>query len=243
MRLSFGPGLWTLVCALTLSWGVPGWTMSSDEVLDKLERAQSLVKSLSAQLEETIVMKGSLQGQAMTGRLIWSQPNNIHLQFEKPTAQTIVCDGKLLWVYTPALNQVLRQDMQSSDLLKQFQFQLGQEVKQMRERFTVTLQGQERLEGAVCHILKMVPKQKKGFSRKGYYEVKLWVSEASWIPVKSMATMGVGSQLVLRLKGLKVNPAVAPGLFNFKPPSWTEVMDGMMLLAPGSMDGGKPVKP
>jgi len=206
------------------------WALTPNEILDKLDQAQQKTKTLSGEMEENVAVRGTLQSQSLSGRLIWENPNKIFLQFDKPTPETFVCDGKTLWIYLPALNQAMRQDMNSSELLKQFQFQLGAEVRDMRERFAITPAGEETLDGSLCHILKLVPR--RSVKSKSYFEVKLWISEALWLPVKSMAYTINGTVVSMRLKKLKTNPAVKEELFTFHPPAGVEVIDGFLMMAP-----------
>jgi outer membrane lipoprotein carrier protein len=206
--------------------------LSVDEVLANMEKGQAGLKAISAELQERLTLRGSLQSQDIRGHVILEKPNKIHVQFDKPTPQLFVCDGSVVWLYTPALNQVLRQKTAGSDLLKQFELQLGQEIKNLKEQFTITKLREETLDGKTAHVLKLVPRSARKNSRN-YYEARIWVAEPSWFPVKSAGYMANGSQLTLKLSRIVVNPAIPAGQFTFKPPSGVEVIDVSQLL--GSM--------
>ncbi len=204
-------------------------TLTTEEILGHLSKTEAM--SLSAELSETIKLRQSLQEEKIVGSIIIERPNKIFINFRKPSAQTFVSDGKVAWLYTPELNQVIRQNIDSSEVLKQFAFQLGQEVSQLQERYQISVLGEERSADGNSYILKLVPKKKNS---KTYHEVKLWVNESGWMPTQTLIYTASGSMFSIKLDRVKLNPSINAGQFNFKVPSGVEVIDGALLAPTGT---------
>ena len=69
-------------------------------------------------LEATFVQISNQMGMQLeqTGKVFLAKPKNIRWEFQTPSEQLILSDGKELWVYTPAANQaILSEDMSQSN--------------------------------------------------------------------------------------------------------------------------------
>lgn len=208
--------------------------MTINKILDRVEKAQTGTKAFSADYEETISMRASLQSQKLTGHVLLERPSNLYLTIKEPVSQTVVSDGKTGWLYMPEQDQVVKQDLSASPYFKQFEFILGNEAKVLKENYLITKIKDESLDGMAAHVIKLAPKSKGRY----YFEVKLWFAEPDWLPMKTQAYLTNGSSITMRLKNIKLNPAIKPGQFTFKPPPGTDIIDGDQLLK----DMGMPVK-
>ncbi|HEX6212950.1 MAG TPA: outer membrane lipoprotein carrier protein LolA [Methylomirabilota bacterium] len=79
---------------------------SLDEVIKNIETAYGRINDLKADFSQTAFNKSLNQSIPAQGTVYLKKGGKLRWEFADPTPQQIVSDGKTLWVYTPALNQV-----------------------------------------------------------------------------------------------------------------------------------------
>src|SRR5207247_1008674 len=77
-----------------------------DQVVRDLEEAYSRMLDLRAEFTQTAFNKSLNQTIPAEGTVYLKKGGKLRWEYKEPTPQAIVSDGKKLWVYTPALNQV-----------------------------------------------------------------------------------------------------------------------------------------
>lgn len=77
-----------------------------DDVVRDLEGAYSRMTDLRAEFTQTAFNKSLNQTIPAQGAVYLKKGGKLRWEYKEPTPQEIVSDGKKLWVYTPALNQV-----------------------------------------------------------------------------------------------------------------------------------------
>ncbi len=83
-----------------------GQTSSLDEVIKNIEAAYGRINDLKAEFSQTAFNKSLNQSIPAQGTVYLKKGGKLRWEFADPTPQQIVSDGKTVWVYTPALNQV-----------------------------------------------------------------------------------------------------------------------------------------
>jgi outer membrane lipoprotein carrier protein len=83
-----------------------GQTPSLDEVIKNVEAAYGRINDLKAEFSQTAFNKSLNQSIPAQGTVYLKKGGKLRWEFADPTPQQIVSDGKTVWVYTPALNQV-----------------------------------------------------------------------------------------------------------------------------------------
>jgi len=83
-----------------------GQTPSLDEVIKNIEAAYGRINDLKAEFSQTAFNKSLNQSIPAQGTVYLKKGGKLRWEFADPTPQQIVSDGKTVWVYTPALNQV-----------------------------------------------------------------------------------------------------------------------------------------
>src|SRR5437867_4460221 len=76
------------------------------DVVRDLEAAYSRVTDLRAEFTQTAFNKSLNQTIPAQGTVYLKKGGRLRWEYTEPTPQEIVSDGRKLWVYTPALNQV-----------------------------------------------------------------------------------------------------------------------------------------
>ena len=90
--------------ALVTPSAVPAETLG--DVVRDLEAAYSRVTDLRAEFTQTAFNKSLNQTIPAQGTVYLKKGGRLRWEYTEPTPQEIVSDGRKLWVYTPALNQV-----------------------------------------------------------------------------------------------------------------------------------------
>ncbi|MES1189614.1 MAG: outer membrane lipoprotein chaperone LolA [Steroidobacter sp.] len=71
-----------------------------------LDRFLNGLQSLQSDFVQTVQDNRDQVIEKSTGKLAIRRPGKFRWDYDKPNAQTIVCDGKRIWVYDPELQQV-----------------------------------------------------------------------------------------------------------------------------------------
>src|SRR5437879_12329957 len=77
-----------------------------DDVVRDLEGTYSRMIDLRAEFTQTAFNKSLNQTIPAQGTVYLKKGGKLRWEYQEPTPQEIISDGKKLWVYTPALNQV-----------------------------------------------------------------------------------------------------------------------------------------
>src|SRR5213592_4926106 len=95
-----------VVAGLVLAAPSAGPAATLDDVVRDLEGTYSRMLDLRAEFTQTAFNKSLNQTIPAEGTVYLKKGGKLRWEYKEPTPQAIVSDGKKLWVYTPALNQV-----------------------------------------------------------------------------------------------------------------------------------------
>src|SRR5213594_5010482 len=95
-----------VVAGLVLAAPSAGPAATLDDVVRDLEGTYSRMIDLRAEFTQTAFNKSLNQTIPAEGTVYLKKGGKLRWEYKEPTPQAIVSDGKKLWVYTPALNQV-----------------------------------------------------------------------------------------------------------------------------------------
>jgi chaperone LolA len=189
-----------------------------DAVLARLERAEKEIHSLRFDFSQTTTL--ALDGRAVVSRgtASFERPNRFRLEMSSPEVQTIVSDGKVLWVYLPARAQVLRDSM--DNWFRSAGFPKGltpfrMDVSEMKKKYRFVLE-----EDGPKPVLSLTPIEGESLE----YTLRLWVNLETGLAEKTeLASENVTA--VVTVGNVRVNPARDPGAFRFVPPPDASVME------------------
>jgi outer membrane lipoprotein carrier protein len=103
------------------------------------------------------------------GRLCQQQPNLFMMRFSEPAGDRVIADGKDFCQYTPSTDakQAICIPMSRAGNAYDFHREF---LERPAEKYNLTLEGQEAVDGAQTHRVLLVPKQ-----AAGYRQAKLWI--------------------------------------------------------------------
>jgi hypothetical protein len=80
-----------------------------NEVLVKIRKTQAARKAMKLNIEIETKYTDANTSQIVKGTAFILKPDKFRVRYSEPADQTLISDGKLMWVYTPVLNQVIKQ--------------------------------------------------------------------------------------------------------------------------------------
>ncbi|GAB4088432.1 LolA family protein [Hydrogenophaga soli] len=188
--------------------------------LKDLENFLSGTRAGSAAFTQTVTAP-SRAGQAAPrtktsgGRFEFQRPDRFRFEYSRPFEQTIVADGKTLWLFDRDLNQVTQKPQaQALGSAPAALVTSSASLSKLAEVFELS----DEPEAQGLSWAKAVPRQADGTLRSvrvGFADGQLAVLEME---------DSFGQRSVLKFEGFKANPAFEAGHFNFKPPPGADVL-------------------
>src|SRR5919197_1032092 len=186
---------------------------SLDEVVRALEAAYSQMTDLRADFSQTAFNKSLNQTIPAQGTVYLKKGGKLRWEYKEPTPQEIVSDGKRLWVYTPALNQVNVGDAPEALAGPAGSFLAG--LGRLRAVFSVRFLNPARPQDADGHwVLDLTPKQPLPTLAR----LVLTVDRKTWEVRQAVVYDQFENTVTMRFTGVAINSSLPDGLFTFVAP-------------------------
>lgn len=205
-----------IIFALSIST-VRAQDTSPTQVLDEVQKKYSSVNDAQAKFSQKVSFKYAKIEQSFTGTVKMKKGNRYRIESQQ---QTLVTDGKTVWLYTPSTKQVLI-DAYKNDphTFSPDRFLLG-----LPKNFQATLLSEDAKSVGADYVLKLAPKANSE-STKLFKSLKVWVAEKDW-SVRKIEYIDLNdTRTVYTLSGLQFDDGVPDDVFHFTPPANTEVVD------------------
>ena len=131
--------------------------------------------------------------------------------------QVLVTDGRTLWSYSEADNQVVVQDYASEDL----GFSIGQVFTDYLSVFRATGATRATIGGVRHDVIALVPREAGSSVR----DATLYVRADDAVPTRVRVHDVNGATLAFDLSNVQLNPSIAEDLFTFRYPRGVDVVD------------------
>ncbi|MGJ7542862.1 outer membrane lipoprotein chaperone LolA [Variovorax sp. LT1R16] len=187
--------------------------------MESLEAFVKNVKSGRAEFTQTVTAP-QRQGEpsrakVSTGTFAFQRPGQFKFDYQKPFAQTIVADGKTLWLYDADLNQVTqRAQAQALGSTPAALIAAAPDLRSLQADFT--LESAPERDG--LQWVKATPKAKDG-QLQGI-QVGFQGDALAALEIQD----SFGQRSVLKFSKVEVNPALPAGSFAFKAPAGADVL-------------------
>jgi outer membrane lipoprotein carrier protein len=189
--------------------------LSLDEILKRLESRYS-APGFSAHFFQTSTLKAMDITETASGTMVVKRPGMMHWTYEKPDKQVIVTDGKNLWIYRPADNQVtvgsapsFFGDGKGASFLSN--------IQSLRKTFNVTL---EKMDAGQDYVLKLVPMDKSYDPSS----VLLMVSSDTFDIGEVVTYNSYGDETHIELSDIQMEQNLDDSQFKFTIPQGAEVV-------------------
>jgi outer membrane lipoprotein carrier protein len=185
------------------------------EVVRKLQARYDATKDFTADFTQTVEAATLGQPLQSTGLVFFKRPGRMRWEFVAPEKQTIVADGKTLWVYQPESHQVLKAPFRAAfQSATPLSFLLG--VGELARDFDATLVAAK----PDAIRLKLVPKHEHEIG-----VLVLDVSPKTYDILAAEVTDPLGNVTRLKFSNMKRDVGLDDAKFTFRAPPGTDVVE------------------
>lgn len=189
--------------------------LSLSEIMDKVEKRYDVVDFSSYFVQESTLKAMDITDVA-SGSIFVKRPGMMRWEYDKPDRQTIITDGKTLWVYKPDDNQVMIGkapsffgDGKGAGFLS--------DMKLIREQFKVSF---EKEKSDHDYVIKLLPKE----PTVGITKIYLAISKITFKIKKIITLNEYDDETIIELINSKFNLNLDKSLFSFIVPEGTDVI-------------------
>jgi len=184
----------------------------ADDGADRAQRYLDAVTSLSAHFSQTISDPSGKMLQTSEGTLQLKRPGRFRWDYAPPHEQLVIGDGKRLWLYDPALEQVTVKTLDAT--LGSTPAMLLSGTAKLRDAYDVV----RNYEQEGLSWVELAPRDSQG----DFAGVRLAFSGAELQRME--LTDSLDQVTRIELSDVQHNPALADDLFTFVPPAGTDVV-------------------
>ena len=202
--------------SLCLAWPAFGAGVDTAALLQAVQERYNRAQTLQVLFQQTYSM-GKRGSRTESGELFLRRPGRMRWQYDSPKGKLFLSDGKEMYLYTPASNQVQEMKVRDSeDMRAPLAFLLGRlDFWRDFQRFV------SRPEESDVRITAQ-PKS----DRAPYSEVEFVVTPSH--EIRYLRVTGQDQSVMeFRFMHEKLNPPLAESLFRFVPPPGAEVIEGV----------------
>jgi outer membrane lipoprotein-sorting protein len=187
-------------------------------VLSMMDRSAEDFKSLTAALDH-IKYTAVVQDTSTESGEIWVRKDaKMRIDFQTPDPRTIIRNGDNLYIYTPKINRVEEYNIGKNRAMADQYLALGfgTRVENLRKNYSLSLTGEEELDGHKTAVLELVPNSDE--VKRQISKIQMWVDESSWLPIQQkFFETGSGDYFVSRYTKVMKNLKLGDGKFK---PDW-----------------------
>ncbi len=187
---------------------------SLNHVVDKLQANYGRMKDYRAHFTQVTKIKAYPRPQKSSGEVFYKKPGKMRWNYDSPEKQEIVTDGKTVYMYTPALNQVMKAgfaETGQSRVAEAFLSGMGN----LKRDFNITTEKS----GEDYNVL-LLPKD----GTDNFMSLKLTVDGKTFHVKRSEMTDIYENVTIVTFSALKVNGGLKNKLFDFKIPKGVDVV-------------------
>ncbi len=188
-----------------------------EDVMKLVQAADKNITTLQFGYRQEISYTLTNEKQVNTGTVSFLKPDSLYLTQTKPLEQTIVADGKKVWIYTPSYKQVIEDDWKkwaNNSMVPASLVNFGKGWDDLKKQYTFSYMGSEGTD----YILSLTPAAGK---KNNLFEIMLWINSASGMPVR-IVLKGENVSVTTQIMDQKINPTLDKKIFKFTAPPGVE---------------------
>jgi outer membrane lipoprotein-sorting protein len=188
------------------------WTL--DNVLKQLDTQAAEFHSLTADIERTKVTVVVNDKSTQSGQIFVRSDGKMRIELTQPDPQTILRDGDNFYIYNPKIHRVEEYNLgKKKSVVDQFLLLgFGTSGKSLNESYSITLHGEETLDGHKVILLELLPKTDE--VKRQLSKIQLWFDESTWLPVQQQFyETGSGDYFIIRYKNVARNVRIPDSQF------------------------------
>lgn len=194
-----------------------------DRILARFDQVQDSVHTMSAEFVETTENKLLKEPLSASGTFYLTKPASVMWEYKSPEEMRFVIDKDLYVGYFPTRKKVEKRDVHRwSEQIFRF-FGLGQGSAELKKFYEIRTEDPgPDMKGSYLLVLDPVKRRVK----KRVEEVRMWVDDATMLPVRVQYLGKDGYTRVIRFRNLKLNPEIAAGVYTVQIPPDFKVTTG-----------------
>ncbi|MCX7021223.1 MAG: outer membrane lipoprotein carrier protein LolA [bacterium] len=205
-----------VVASLLVFTAVLAGDLTTSEVVARVKASYASARTFTCDVRR-VTASGMLgQRHVMRGTMTSLLPDEFRIDYVSPFEQSLVCNGKTVWLYTPRNNQVIVSSVEDYAEREM----LGDLIGYFERDYSYELAGEEDVDGRNTVVLKMTALSPDYPYPRG----RLWVDPETWLPAEVELTDDIGNTISYRLSNIQLNAAVDRSTFDFTPPPGVEVV-------------------
>lgn len=187
--------------------------MADETAVERLSGLLDKMDSLDAGFQQRILDSRGARLQEVDGNLSLKRPGQFYWETENPYPQTVVSDGRVLWLFDPDLEQVTIQNLDQS-VSRTPAMLLSGDVESITEKFDVI----KVRDGGLEEFL-LRPKEEDSL----FEELRLSFSD-QWL-TSLLLVDSLGQRTAIDLKETRFNQHQTEGRFTFVVPDGVDVIE------------------
>jgi|SRR5690606_21758545 outer membrane lipoprotein carrier protein len=202
-----------LSCAVLFAGQQDANAQSADQIIKRIQDKYQAIDALKAEFTQTMTTPYSEGSETFSGTVVL-QGDRYRVETGN---QTLVTDGKVTWIYNPADNQVLINDVVEDET----SFSFNDFLFSFDENYTATSVKSELIGGVKHFRVDLKPRDDDSFFR----EATLWLRDSDDVVTRLQVLDVNDTQMTFELTNIELNPKLDASTFTFQPPRSAEVVD------------------
>ena len=211
------------MAAWAVALGLAAGPARAADAVDALKAFVRDVKTGEATFTQTVTSPDGAKKRTSSGRFAFSRPNRFRFVYEKPFEQTIVGDGRKVWIYDPDLNQASSRPIGDALGATPASLLAGGSIDD-RDFALKALPDRDGLSWAEA-----VPRAKGGAAAGDAPNATMFQSMRFGFRGAELAAVEIvdsfGQRSLLQFSGLRTNVPIAAETFRFVPPKGADVIE------------------
>ncbi len=201
------------VAILFFAVNCSGQELSPGKVMENVQTKYSHMNDVSADFIQSVKMRYKQAGQKVSGSIQLKKGDQYRIVTEQ---QTIVTDGKKVWMYTPASKQVL------IDVFKQNrrQFSPDKFLTGLPKDFSIS-----KLDTADGFLILTLQPSKAAALSSMMTDLRVWVKNGTWLVEKIEYSDKNKTTTTISLSNIRFNKGISDSIFQFGITSDMKVID------------------
>jgi outer membrane lipoprotein-sorting protein len=189
-------------------------SITADELLARVSARYKTFKDFRADVVVTTSSPFMGETSSSAGVLYAGQPNRVRVEFSSPTEQTVVFDGKYMYVYAPGATQVLRYASPGISYLANLPLALDN----LSSDYDVELAAETGGRAYELHLSAQT-------RATPFPEIRLWIDRERLVALRSDFYDAAGNRTSYHFSGYKFNLGLPASTFTFQLPPGAEIVD------------------
>lgn len=190
-----------------------GPVLAQSEGVEVLRTALAELDTLRAEFEQTVLDSEFTVDESSSGSFAIKRPGRFRWDYREPEERLLVADGERMWIYEPEFEQATVQPMDQTLATSPAMLLTGE--GDLEDSFRIEDEGQQ----GELHWVRLTPRVQDS----EFEQVRIGIGERTVELMELRDNMGGTTRIEFR--DIELNPDLPDSLFEFEPPSGTDVIE------------------